>query len=62
MALALLKLRPHNKSLCEFFQLCGYRTSDKESVLDTISRVANVHDTLCLDDVKSSLQIYVFIP
>ena len=29
--------------------------SDKESVLDTISRVSNVHDTLCSDDVKSSV-------
>ena len=30
--------------------------SDKESVLDTISRVANVHDALCSDDVKSSIK------
>ena len=30
--------------------------SDQESVLDTISRVANVHDTLCSDDVKSSVK------
>ena len=29
--------------------------SDKESVLDTISRVSNVPDTLCSDDVKSSV-------
>ena len=28
----------------------------KESVLYTISRVANVHDTLCSDDVKSSVK------
>ena len=28
---------------------------DKEPVLDTISRVTNVHDTLCSDDVKSSV-------
>ena len=30
--------------------------SDKEFVLDTISRVANVHDALCSDDFKSSVK------
>ena len=30
--------------------------SDKESVLDTISRVSNAHDTLCSEDVKSSVK------
>ena len=34
---------------------CVDSASDKESVLDTISRVSNVHDTLCSDDVKSSV-------
>ena len=35
---------------------CVDTVSDKESVLDTISRVANVHDALCSDDVKSSVK------
>ena len=35
---------------------CVDNVSDKESVLDTISRVANVRDTLCSDDVKSSVK------
>ena len=35
---------------------CVDTVSDKESVLDTISRVANVHDALCSDDVKSSIK------
>ena len=43
------------KSLCEFVQLCGYRIRQR-IVLDTISRVANVHDALCSDDVKSSVK------
>ena len=43
------------KSLCEFFQ-CLDTESDKESVLDTISRVSNAHDTLCSEDVKSSVK------
>ena len=30
--------------------------SDKESVLYAISRVANVHDALCSDDVESSVK------
>ena len=36
---------------------CVDSASDKESVLHTISRVSNVHDTLCSesDDVKSSV-------
>ena len=34
---------------------CVDSASDKESVLDTISRISNVHDTLCSDDVKSSV-------
>ena len=33
---------------------CVDTVSDKEPVLDTISRVANVHDTLCSYVVKSS--------
>ena len=37
------------KSLCEFVQ------SDKASVVDSIRRVSNAHDTLCSDDVKSSV-------
>ena len=35
---------------------CVDTVSDKESVLDTISRVTNVHDALCSDDVKSSIK------
>ena len=35
---------------------CVDTVSDKESVLDTIRRVANVHDALCSDDVKSSIK------
>ena len=35
---------------------CVDTVSYKESVLDTISRVANVHDALCPDDVKSSVK------
>ena len=35
---------------------CVDTVSDNESVLDTISRVANVHDALCSDDVKSSIK------
>ena len=38
---------------------CVDTVSDKESVLDTIRRiscVANVHDALCSDDVKSSVK------
>ena len=35
---------------------CVDTESDKESVLDTISRVSNAHDTLCSEDVKSSVK------
>ena len=35
---------------------CVDTVSDKESVLETISRVTKVHDTLCSDDVKSSVK------
>ena len=35
---------------------CVDTVSDKESVLDTITRVSNAHDTLCSDDVKSSVK------
>ena len=35
---------------------CVDTESDKESVLDTISHVSNVHDTLCSEDVKSSVK------
>ena len=35
---------------------CADTVSDTESVLDTISRVVNVHGTLCSDDVKSSVK------
>ena len=35
---------------------CVDIVSEKESVLDTISRVANLYDTLCSDDVKSSVK------
>ena len=38
---------------------CVDTVSDKESVLDTISRVANVHDALCSDDVKSSIKYLI---
>ena len=39
-----------------FNNYCVDSVSDKGSVLDTISRVANVHDALCSDDVKSSVK------
>ena len=40
---------------------CVDTVSDKESVLDTISRLANVHDTLCSDDVKSSVKEHMLV-
>ena len=35
---------------------CVDNVSDKESVLDSINRVSNAHDTLCSDDFKSSVK------
>ena len=43
------------KSLCEFVQLCGYRIG-QIICFRYISCVPNAHDTLCSEDVKSSVK------
>ena len=49
-------LLPCGKITMRILFNCVDTESDKESVLDTISRVSNAHDTLCSEDVKSSVK------